>query len=71
MVAYSGYLNDVTISCFAFMAHSTVYATASLKYRLYTEVKVSTGFIKPRAFGPRFFDKSSRNRTEVYNRLLP
>ena len=27
------------------------------KYRLYTEVKVSTGFIKPRAEGTRF-DKS-------------
>ena len=40
------------------------------KYRLYTEVKVSTRFIKPRAFGP-WFDKSSRDRTEVYNALLP
>ena len=39
-------------------------------YRLYTEVKVSTRFIKPRAFGTRF-DKSSRDRTEVYNALLP
>ena len=39
-------------------------------YRLYTEVKVSTRFIKPRAEGTRF-DKSSRDRTEVYNALLP
>ena len=27
------------------------------KYRLYTEVKVSTGFIKPRAEGTRFDNK--------------
>ena len=27
-------------------------------YRLYTEVKVSTGFIKPRAEGGTRFDKS-------------
>ena len=39
-------------------------------YRLYTEVNVSTGFIKLRVEGTRF-DKSSRNHTEVYNRLLP
>ena len=39
-------------------------------YRLYTEVKVPTRFIKPRAEGTRF-DKSSRDRTEVYNALLP
>ena len=39
-------------------------------YRLYTEVKVSTRFIKTRAEGTRF-DKSSRDRTEVYNTLLP
>ena len=39
-------------------------------YRLYTEVKVSTRFIKPRAEGTRF-DKSSRDSTEVYNALLP
>ena len=39
-------------------------------YRLYIEVKVSTRFIKPRAEGTRF-DKCSRDRTEVYNALLP
>ena len=41
------------------------------KYRLYTEVKVSTRFIKPRAEGGTRFDKSSRDRTEVYNALQP
>ena len=35
LVAYSCYLNDVTISCSAFMAHSTVYAIASLNYKIY------------------------------------
>ena len=38
-------------------------------YRLYTEVKVSTRFIKLRAEGTRF-DKSSGDRAVVYNALL-
>ena len=38
-------------------------------YRLYTQVKVSTRFIKPRAKGTRF-DKSNREDTEVYNAIL-
>ena len=39
-------------------------------YRLYTEVQVSTLFTQPRAEGPRLC-KSRRDRTEVYNRLVP
>ena len=39
-------------------------------YRLYTEVQVSTLFTQPRAEGPRLC-KSRRDRTEVYNGLVP
>ena len=38
--------------------------------RLYTEVQVSTLFTQPRAEGPRLC-KSRRDRTEVYNGLVP
>ena len=44
--------------------HSRASDTRKYIYRLYTEVKVSTRFIKPRAEGKRY-DKSSRDRTEV------
>ena len=40
------------------------------KCRLYTEVQVSTLFTQPRAEGPRLC-KSRRDRTEVYNGLVP
>ena len=39
-------------------------------YRLYTKVQVSTLFTQPRAEGPRLC-KSRRDRTEVYNGLVP
>ena len=38
--------------------------------RLYTEVQVSMLFTQPRAEGPRLC-KSRRDRTEVYNGLVP
>ena len=40
------------------------------KYRLYTEVQVSTLFTQPRDKGPRLC-KLRRDRTEVYNGLVP
>ena len=40
------------------------------KYRLYTEVQVSTLFIQPRAEGPMLC-KLRRDQTEVHNGLVP
>ena len=40
------------------------------KYRLHTEVQVSTRFILPRAAGPRWY-KKRRDQTEMCNQLVP
>ena len=47
------------------LSHERIYM-----YRLYTEVQVSMLFTQPRAEGPRLC-KLRRDRTEVYNGLVP
>ena len=54
-------------------SHANITSRHDLKldmYRLYTEVQVSTLFTQPRAEGRRLC-KSHRDRTEVYNGLVP
>ena len=55
---------------FSFMHYKYALLNVYNKYRLYTEVQVSTLFTQPRAEGPRLC-KSRRDRTEVYNGLVP
>ena len=57
-------------TCTCTIVHVHAMQCHACMYRLYTEVKVSTRFIKLRAEGTRF-EKSSRDCTEVYNAFLP
>ena len=50
--------------------HTFLLPSYVYKYRLHTEMQVSTRFTLPRATGPRWC-KKRRDRTEVCNQLVP